>query len=712
MVGWFCFSIYKIRVGEMRYKVTNIHKNKTLNMRIWKYPLIVIIFLLSLTVVRSANITFEIPIIIGITQASNKTMDHITAFSQNNKWFIDYAEAVGNGHTRLATYDSDFTNRLVGWTDISIAQTYYGSSSINIYNSTHGYGFYDSGQSSRIKFYFLLANSDSYSTAWTNTDNHPNSCGGAYYVNSYSSNNNEIVARYVDCNKGYYTTSSTSNTLYIPSAYTNPQYFHLYYDSSTGKYFLFYVNPSSTFNALYVSIFNSSTLTANYYLKTIPMTNSEDATDITYPSFTSFGNGYYLAYNVGNQTRISAYTFDNSNNAFNLVWSELHTPSNVNLINNITSTPFMYYSTDFSKIYLFYTVWSYATPTSNLGLFAEEQSTFCGCLNWVTSYVNGIKKCVNSYVEQTRTCYPSACDSEFQYIFDSDCNSTGGQPQLIQNYKTTIECQSCQDAWQDPKATGTSKCLASILIPTNCTNITVTASLIPDVELSTWGLFSDNNFYNALVCSSNSECNYQANNLCSSINQTFSSNTTASAGQLANGQFQIEGSQCKDTFWLKGWTKYRATGSICYSCSYACGGNKCMTYGTKTYSVPEYADCNTNTSCMNDGTCWCEYGCSNGICQSNPSALGTYTQDPFTYIIDITHDTFSAPILSAISLFASLGVAITTYAWGKKEMNLPIIVFLAFTIFFTTIGWLSSWIGIVISIGIVLLLSRSLWMKT
>jgi hypothetical protein len=713
---------------------TLIHFHKKLNMRPFKYTLLFcLFFLLSFTVIKSAdilNVTGKTASVINtgipptIVGKSKMFCDQNYCYLTISDWTkYHIVKFMRNSTYPLATVVASFSSA---------------QNTIAPVPLTFDVMDYDAE-----KFYIVTRNSGGYlNRSWIYKENLTRVADtevtpkivsmlelsidsydfGVVYSNNSLNDNNPREIREL-----FYTTGYVNSSMM--TYYSQPRLLSTVYVPETQEKYLFFSNGTS----VYLYIFNNLNLFQTYYtINTHPIVKYSNFVssnwELTSSIYAYYYNGmvyFAIRQNTPNNNTwyVNAINPTETKNSGSLILLGSGQDLDLSIVDpwvgndtyfpdNQTTALSFYYDNYPSreKWYVVYERRIASTTYGGLDMMLLTTDNNCLCSDWVNASQCGYDG--NGFVTpnvlwQTRSCNPTQCDSGGQF---ADCTQTA--PTIT--YRNITQCSSCDvnRAYKNPSESASDICLASITIPNGCTNTVVTATLTPDVDFGSFvfGFGDVTGTFNTLVCSYPSQCTNQTMN-CSTPNFTLSSTYTGyTIGQVAEGQFQISNAgTCQDTYSNIGWKKYRVMGDICYSCQQPCGATVCMSYGTKEYAVPQDASCISNITCITDQSCYCANGCENGVCKS--SNLPTVTGDPFTYIINLTQATFSPMVLSGISLITSLGIAIATYAFGKQEMNLPIITFLAFILFFTMISWLSAWIGIIISISIVLLLSRSLWLK-
>jgi hypothetical protein len=493
----------------------------------------------------------------------------------------------------------------------------------------------------------------------------------------------------------------------------------------TNEYWLFYPDQNSILQmSRYDTSFNyintyvvtgSGELPSDYYFSGLKI----------YPDYdviynTKYGyNVYVAAHLFGNNTiRITAFdviSTKQANDLVTVIFQDINLTQNDPLVNatvNITALSLDYNAAS-DHFNIFY---AYNSTLTGGSVRVLEESSACQYSTWQNT-----SECVGSNRKQIRTTNNLVnCNAIIQFIDAPDFCLTGqygNQTQIV--YTPVTKCGTpCEDSLRDPKVDPTSKCIASVEIPSNCTgNITVKATLSPYTELTSGIAILESFTYT--LCSSNTDC-VTGSDACITHDETYlATNGNYTPGQTATGQFEISDAfNCKTGFLKSAWKFYKVTGSICYTCSIPCGSPQCQRVGIKDYAVPYDTLCNPKSSCINDDSCYCQYGCENGICKTSTQAkeekegedigtgLGTPIKQVFGWGLTGLDVAFGSnqetKILGATIITIGFGVGVAAII--KKNALMSVLGFLAtsltLSLFFAFRGWYPWWLVVLVDIPV------------
>jgi len=514
-----------------------------------------------------------------------------------------------------------------------------------------------------------------------------------------------------------------NGTLTIPNEVTSINGYNtvkLVYIPITNEYWLFYPDQD---NNIWVSRYDNSFS----YINSNKITDGEipSSSDNVNPDYdviynTKYGYNVYVAVHLFGNSTIRITTFDvvstkQANNLVTVIFQDLNLTDNdplVNTTNNITALS-LDYNPNRDHFYLFY---AYNTSISGTNLNVLEETFNCQYSIWQNT-----SECQGSNRKQTRTTNdPLNCNAIIQFINAPDfCigGQYGNQTEIV--YTPITKCGTpCEDTLRDPKVDPVSKCIASIEIPSNCTgNITVKATMSPYTELSSGIAILDPFTYT--ICSSNTDC-ITDDDSCITHNKTYSlTNNNYSAGQTATGQFEISDAfNCKTYPLASAWKYYKVTGSICYTCNIPCGFPQCQKVGVKDYAVPYDNLCNPKISCISDDSCYCQYGCLDGVCKISTQAkeekesedIATGLGNPIKQVfgwgltgLDVAFGGSSEMKILGASII-TLGFGIGVVSMVKKNALASVLGFLATTLtlsfFFVLKGWYPWWLVVLVDIPV------------
>lgn len=357
-------------------------------------------------------------------------------------------------------------------------------------------------------------------------------------------------------------------------------------------------------------------------------------------------------------------------------------------------------------------------PT-NTSVYLYEEYGACSCSAWV----NSTCKEGTSYRTQVRSCVPDECDDEINYVYDQDCFEYRIPGIYPQKNKTVTDCTICNSEWTDPLIDASARCDIAMELPNNLTNIKTNSTLKVELERMSWIISPIGaNKYQAIICNPLDNCyGEDVDWFCiDQWNLTLDWDYDSyNAGDLAQAGFIItDASKCAGEGWglaHYGWWNYRVKGTLCYSGNILCGGrNVCTKMGLLWYSVPELSDCQLNMTAREQCTtneCDQDTGlCTEEITTERAGEIRSPSGNPFNWIIGEAEFNFGSTVLMGFSLFISVGVGGYAYR-GTKSNTFGIIGFITMILFFATIRWIPIWIGVIITIGTVLFLSKELWLK-
>jgi hypothetical protein len=113
---------------------------------------------------------------------------------------------------------------------------------------------------------------------------------------------------------------------------------------------------------------------------------------------------------------------------------------------------------------------------------------------------------------------------------------------------------------------------------------------------------------------------------------------------------------------------------------------------------------------MKDDSCYCQYGCENGICKPSAIQPSQLTGNVFDIVKNLTESSFSGWFLTLISVFVTAGSSIYADIMTKKWQIALGIGMMSF-LFFLFIGWLPSWLGILWILSVAIILMKGLFFK-
>lgn len=645
--------------------------------------------------------------------------EQYSAFYYNDSFYIGLAHPHSvSKYFNVGKYNTALTTREDGWDTIDNSN-YGGSGFINYYNYTHGVAYSDNGQTTRKAYFFKL--SDLTKTeSWENTDNHPNSCSGTNGLDSGISigSSGVIVSRHLDCTeKYYYPNGSTAYDLYIPVAYDDEIHdLSIIYDFNAGggipSYFLFYVYGSgSDRKGIYVSTYESNSLDSNSYLQTQTLRNPTDQSfNVSSISsvFNRDNNAYYLSYLIndtygyGNSNditdvKIIEYALQDNGDLVELS-SQTFDPPNVDDSMNYTGSPHLFYveDDDLDSFYMLYTIFNSSNDVY-LGNWILKEETSCECSDWVNTTI-----CVAKKVKQTRSCSPSDCAVESQYVTSTYCEKEFNKTQGIfyQESFSFSDSVSCDTGFVDPSIHGVIRCDVYLDIPIDCSNTKTNATTrLITIEQDSLLRTLDNNFtYD--VCNPLTSCDTYTTYTCEEVyydNITIQKGYDGyNGGDVATAGFQVTGSECASSqnFWgCEGWLGYRLIGSLTYTCDKNCGGYFCIKEGLIDFSVQQFIDCTYNQSTKIE----CTYGCNqaSGLCfESMEESEGTEPggkESPTNifYYLDFLFAPDSASKKLVLAILGTVLFGSIAFSFGKPKEVIPIFfVFCGLAlIFFIIIGY-------------------------
>lgn len=369
-------------------------------------------------------------------------------------------------------------------------------------------------------------------------------------------------------------------------------------------------------------------------------------------------------------------------------------------------SPVLALDQDKEQRYLFY---SLTNSTRNVveGIYFLAEDIPCTCDVFFNT-----SACIGDNRIRERSCTPSGCDDETEYVFDAVCNETQSleDRHQIQRTERFCEIQTCDSNFVNPSEQGSVSCRASIPINQFCTsNIESNASLTTRVIRTSGFIFGSlgENKYHILLCNPLDDC-FETDPLCESqwnFTDTkdwlayYPNDTIAAHFEMSNAQ------QCKSVReWMYdyGWKEYAVSGSLQYCCDRQCGGDTCVRRGVVDYKIQQFPDCTLNES----SRILCTNGCSNGACleRIGEREIRSPSGDPMEWIISEATNTFPTVILMLFSVGISGAVGVSV-AKQTKDWRMGMMMMMGMILVFLSVGWLPMIVGVLWIISAALMLA-------
>lgn len=717
----------------------NLHKHITIRKgyRIFmnKSFFIVLFLFFLIPTVQSANITWDNPVMLSGT-TGGKDILNFGAYSIKQpstgeyRWYLFYHAETDNSWFATSIYDKNLETLLDGWDSLE-----YTRGDCNVWNATHficlGHNF-DVVEYDRSFVYDL--NDLTWNSLFTET---PVTAYDFYSVSAYPNMEFGVSNAYT-----YYPDfpeHTNTGSLYVPSGWdANKRELDTFADSEhSNRYFVMLESSPTGHYSPVALIYDSTTLTSAHYINSQNLKDPDDVSakiNTSFPQLQRSGNVYYLSYLMGSMekyfsvdgsnrpqnVRIQAfdYRIDAPAHPFELIWSDNVSIPNVNTTFNYTQSPFLARDNENNKWVLFYAVIN-TSDDSNLGFYYMEENVTCTCGDWTNTTCYGV------YRKQERYCNPSGCDDEVNYIPDDYCNKTSGLEDIhqYQEIKRICGSWSCTSGWLDPTDSPNARC--DILFNTSENMSSIETNATVNMEVQKHSLFNvgiGDQSYHLFYCNPITSC-VEGQYTCvghTNVTDTLINNDYYSGEQIHVGFTASEISNCeieRNLMFDSGWDQYRIKGTLLVCYNLKCGRQRqCIKLGLITYSIQELPDCTLNMSDKIE--CISGY-CENGVCVESTEVgdiagqISSPSGNPFTWILSEFRNNMPDVVIYGFAIFTSIGVSVYTESQvGSKSNNyIGMIALLSIIIFFSVIGFLPAWMGIIISVAIVLLLSKSLWEK-
>lgn len=760
---WICFGVHKVRVDEMMiYKVTSIKKYKPINMK-WSMVIsLLFFFFLIMPSVKASLLNITSPLTIyedndWVSVPNPYVYSHDIVFDPSiNKWFI------GTLHTNeysYAIFDSNMTTNILGWKTYPDSYPLGGSKLLD-YNTTHlVLHTYQMPLTNKMTLNKTYISKEDLSTTEDRSMPYYNkiiSDSSLMYKNIGVAEDDVILT--VNATTGTYMKlqfiEPDSNTIF------NASYCPLCSLGNITDLNLFKVNEEYwvIVRAYRFSSLNWTTCQKIYLARFVKDGNHYDTVSGT--SYTQLSTGCVLDPLASYPASLGTNSFSGSlatkriGNYIYFASREAEPPTEINntmyfrvlSINDFLATGQPALAEERYNLEDYDTNLNISMITVGLGIgynpimqnwvllyqkfknngilssgatryhaYALKSYESCLCNAWTN--ISSCGKEIPTKQKQVRTCLPENCDTTVRYI---DCTEI--PPQIY--YKNETYYSTCQVSPVDPRLTYKIGCALSVAIPENCTNINSTAFLYTYLDKNALSCKTGNTFVKKICNPLDQPCQYQSFTCGDEGNATSYEKVYEGyqAGDVATSNIEISGiGACSGNmgFLECGWDTVGVTGVLSITCNIVCGGyNVCYKSGQFWYSVQELPNCMPNTTQFTEEHI-CYQGCDQemGICiediVTTTVDIGTTpTGNPFAWIVDRAKNTFPSVVLYGFSIFTSLGIAIyTQQATGKTDMSIALISFLGMIVFFSMIGWLPTWIGIIITLGIILMLSQKIWRR-
>jgi hypothetical protein len=695
-------------------------------------PIIFLIFIMGNVNAYLVNFTGSTPVTLGIV---NETETITARFDTINKtWIVSYYKF--NENTYLSKWSNDYQTKYIDYSDV------FGYATIkNNLSSTWELGnasfdnmiLYVNDQNYQCTGPILntLFGNVSYSSNTGFKNNDGGQYEGCYFAHNewFISNNyltfihnypTGIVIDYwfnlldysIKSGGNLHSLSTANGTLYIPSQYTQIRNPKIIYSYITDEYYLFFDDQNNILrNIRYDGSFN--------YLNNEQITSSGEIITPTnlnnhiYPDYdilydTRYGYTIFLAIHLFNNNTVRIYAFDviSTKQLNSLV---LVDRQDINLegydsqlkstAGNITTAISLAKDDNYYWLY-----WAGNTSTDSR-IIGMSENQLCYCSAWVNT-----SECVNNqYRKQTRTCVPTECEDIVQYILDPSCQYV--PPPNIENATKFFQNVSACEI-HTSELGKSQKCEFNLNVPSQCLLNTVVVTLSGTI-LSENNQKCDQGSWNISLCNPSFSCNNYGHT-CNEFNWTheYTRYTYKANDQALLQVVGIVPTSCGS--WWCGFDRVQAwilSADLKVECQTGCYNHTvCGSGNTFGYSCFERSDC-YQESCT-----FCPLGCreNTGLCviagepSVTPSGVAPQPSsyaNPFKFLKDAVEFSFadSTWMLNLISIFLTGGSAVFV---GIKAKNwvIALIVAMGVALFFLTMGWLPSWIGIVwvLSIAIVL----------
>jgi len=706
------------------YKPINSKENKTINMKrlaISFIPIVFLIFLMGNVDAYLVNFTGSTPKELLTTV---NAIDQIKGRYFNNSWFVTYTfyEISADKGNYISRWYKDYTIKQKDWylifgtpstvtyIDWAINTNYLDALNDNkiIYLTSTGLG----GTCKILNMTYELKN---------NTLTTDAGCGSVFTI---SLADNMVYVKQIGNTVYYGDIKSTVNgglsfgsngTLTLPSSFssfTGNNTIRFLYVPSINEYWIFYPDQN---NILQLTRYDNAFAYINTHQITgsgqLPNTDYFSGLKI-YPDYDAvysekYGYIVYLAIHeyMNNTVKILALDTISTKQINNAVLVDSQTINMtvndplVNTTNNITALSFGY-NPNTAHFNLFY---AYRTTATGTAMSVLEESVSCQCSAWINT-----SECVNNqYRKQTRDCVPSSCTNDtIQYILDPSCQYV--PPPNIENATKFFQNVSACEI-HTSELGKSQKCEFNLNVPSQCLLNTVVVTLSGTI-LSENNQKCDQGSWNISLCNPSFSCNNYGHT-CNEFNWTHEyTRYTYKANDQA--LLQVIGTvptSCGS--WYCGFDRVQAwilSADLKVECQTGCYNHTVCGSGQYFgYSCFERSDC-YQESCT-----FCPLGCreNTGLCviAGEPTIapqLSSYA-NPFKFLKDTVEFSFadSTWMLTLISIFLTGGSAVFV---GIKAKNwvIALIVAMGVALFFLTMGWLPSWIGIIWVLSIALLLTN------